>query len=117
LVDRAGVLVILLTMTIMSLADAKARMAELHAAIAEYLPVDADASEVVVGIETDRGPWVAALVAAGYWVYAINPLQSPGIGSVLPRREQNPIGEMRMCWPRLSGWIEPTTSHWHRIRS
>ena len=29
-----------------------------------------------IGIETDRGPWVAALVASGYQVYAINPLQS-----------------------------------------
>jgi transposase len=29
---------------------------------------------VVVGIETDRGLWVDALVAAGYRVYAINPL-------------------------------------------
>lgn len=27
-----------------------------------------------VGIETDRGPWVAALVAAGYEVFAINPM-------------------------------------------
>jgi hypothetical protein len=31
---------------------------------------------VVIGIETDRGPWVQALLAAGYLVYAINPLQS-----------------------------------------
>ena len=30
--------------------------------------------EVIVGIETDRGLWVTALVAAGYQVYAINPL-------------------------------------------
>jgi hypothetical protein len=30
---------------------------------------------VVVGIETDRGPWVVALVAAAYQVYAIKPLQ------------------------------------------
>ena len=29
-----------------------------------------------IGIETDRGPWVAALVAAGYAVYAVNPLQA-----------------------------------------
>jgi transposase len=29
---------------------------------------------VVVEIETDRGPWVAALVAAGYQVFAINPM-------------------------------------------
>ena len=33
-----------------------------------------EAGEVVVGIETDRGLWVHALVAAGYQVYAINPL-------------------------------------------
>jgi transposase len=32
--------------------------------------------EVLVGIETDRGPWVAALVAAGYQVVAVNPLQA-----------------------------------------
>lgn len=50
-------------------------MADLHAVIADHLPEDAEASDVVVGIETDRGPWVAALVAAGYQVYAINPLQ------------------------------------------
>ena len=31
-------------------------------------------SEVVVGIETDRGLWVDALVAGGYQVYGINPL-------------------------------------------
>jgi hypothetical protein len=30
--------------------------------------------EVVIGIETDRGLWVQALVAAGYQMYAINPL-------------------------------------------
>jgi transposase len=30
--------------------------------------------EVVIGIETDRGLWVQALLAAGYQVYAINPL-------------------------------------------
>jgi transposase len=50
-------------------------MAELHAVIADHLGEDAEASDVVVGIETDRGPWVAALVAAGYQVYPINPMQ------------------------------------------
>ena len=29
----------------------------------------------MVEIEPDRGPWGVALVAAGYQVYAINPLQ------------------------------------------
>ena len=32
--------------------------------------------QVAVGIETDRGPWVRALVAAGYRVFAVNPLQA-----------------------------------------
>ena len=53
----------------------------LHALIAAQMPEDwADldpgeaAALVKVGIETDRGPWVAALVAAGYEVFAINPM-------------------------------------------
>ena len=33
----------------------------------------ADPGQVMIGIETDRGPCVAALVAAGYRVFAINP--------------------------------------------
>lgn len=51
-------------------------MAGLHALIADHLPEDAEASDVVIGIETDRGPWVTALIAAGYQVYAINPMQA-----------------------------------------
>lgn len=47
----------------------------LHAMIAEHAG-EADATEVAIGIETDRGPWVSALVGAGYTVYAINPLQA-----------------------------------------
>jgi transposase len=35
----------------------------------------ADPAEVVIGTETDRGLFVGALVAAGYQVYAVNPLQ------------------------------------------
>lgn len=33
-----------------------------------------DPAQVVIGVETDRGLWVHALVASGYQVYAINPL-------------------------------------------
>ena len=33
-------------------------------------------SEVVIGIETDRGLFVAALVAAGYLVFAVNPMST-----------------------------------------
>jgi transposase len=32
-----------------------------------------DPGDVVIGVETDRGMWVEALVAAGYQVYAVNP--------------------------------------------
>ena len=35
-----------------------------------------DPSEVIVGIETDRGLFVAALVAAGYLVFAVNPMST-----------------------------------------
>ena len=55
----------------------------LHALIARFVPADwaeldpgEAESRVKVGIETDRGPWVAALVAAGYEVFAINPLST-----------------------------------------
>jgi transposase len=51
-------------------------LAGLHALIADHLPDDADPADVVIGIETDRGPWVQALIAAGYTVYAVNPLQA-----------------------------------------
>ena len=51
-------------------------IARLHALVGRFLPEDGDAASVKIGIETDRGPWVAALVASGYQVYAVNPLQS-----------------------------------------
>jgi transposase len=66
------------------LPEGVAGMTRLHEMIAGHLD-DADvdsetgmlaAGAVVVGIETDRGPWVAALVAAGYEVFAINPLSA-----------------------------------------
>ncbi len=56
------------------LPEGVAGIARLHAMIGEHLGEDDDA-KVVVGIETDRGPWVQALIAAGYQIYAINPLQ------------------------------------------
>jgi transposase len=46
-------------------------MTVLHELVATHAD---DPAEVVVGIETERGMWVQALIAAGYQVYAINPL-------------------------------------------
>lgn len=51
------------------LPEGVAGMARLHTLVGE-LAGDADEVEVLVGIETDRGPWVRALVAAGYTVLA-----------------------------------------------
>nr|WP_321182559.1 IS110 family transposase [Mycobacterium kansasii] len=58
------------------LPEGVAGIARLHAMIGEQLGDDAEEAEVLVGTETDRGPWVAALLAAGYTVYAVNPLQA-----------------------------------------
>ena len=54
-----------------------AGIARLHELIGEQLGEGADDAEVMIGTGTDRGPWVAALVAAGYTVYGVNPLQAP----------------------------------------
>ena len=66
------------------LPEGMAGMIRLHEMIAEHLD-DGDLDpetgmlapgRVVVGIETDRGSWVAALLAAGYQVFAINPMSA-----------------------------------------
>jgi transposase len=53
------------------LPEGAAGVGMLHGLIAEHAD---DPGQVAVGIETDRGLWVASLVAAGYQVFAINPL-------------------------------------------
>jgi len=50
-----------------------AGVAELHALVGEHTERPSD---VIVGIETDRGLLVGALLAAGYAVYAVNPLSA-----------------------------------------
>jgi len=47
----------------------------MHALVADHLEEDTHPADVLIGIETDRGPWVQALIASGYTVYAVNPLQ------------------------------------------
>lgn len=54
-----------------------------HELLAQYVQ---DPTEVMVGIETDHGMWVTALVAAGYQVFAINPL------SVSRYRDRHHVG-------------------------
>lgn len=58
------------------LPEGVAGMARVHALIGAHAGKDEQNEEVLVGIETERGGWVAALLAAGYTVYAVNPLQA-----------------------------------------
>jgi len=53
------------------LPEGLAGVAGLHEMIAAHAE---DPAQVVIGIEKDHGLWVAALAAAGYQVYAINPM-------------------------------------------
>ena len=57
------------------LPEGVAGIGQLHELVGRFVPAGGDA-EVQVGIETDRGPWVAALIAAGYMVFPVNPLQA-----------------------------------------
>ena len=57
------------------LPEGLAGITALHELIAEHLDPAAEPDQVLIGIETERGPWVQALLAAGYAVFAINPMQ------------------------------------------
>src|SRR6202047_4315647 len=53
------------------LPEGLAGIRRLHELIAEHAE---DPAQVVIGIETDRGLWADALTAAGYQMFAVNPL-------------------------------------------
>ena len=53
------------------LPEGLAGIRQLHELIAGHA---AEPTEVILGIETDRGLWVAALSGAGYQVFAVNPM-------------------------------------------
>ena len=82
-------------------------MTALHALLADHAH---DAGEVVVGIETDRGPWVAALVGAGYRIYAIN----PRVAALYRERHQVGGGKSDKGDARMLANLVRTDSHNHR---
>ena len=101
LMDTAG-----RTLARARLGEGAAGMARLHALTGAHLGEDAgEDAEVRVGIETDRGLWVTALVVAGYQVFGVNPLQVAGTGNgtVCPGPKAIPV--MRTCWRT---WSAPT---------
>ena len=55
------------------LADGVEGIARFHDLVGRHVDEPGD---VVIGIETDRGLFVAALVAAGYLVFAVNPMST-----------------------------------------
>ena len=66
-------------------------IARLHELIVGFAGEDLCPEQVLIGIETDRGPWVAALVAAGYTVFAVN----PPAGCALPGAARHLGGQER----------------------
>ncbi len=57
------------------LSEGLAGITGLHELVAEHLDPAGEPDQVLVGVETERGPWVQAVLAAGYVVYPINPVQ------------------------------------------
>jgi transposase len=55
------------------LAEGLDGIARFHELVGEHAE---DPAQVVIGIETDRGLFVTALVAAGYQLYAVNPMST-----------------------------------------
>ena len=68
-------------------------VAVLHEMVADHA---SDAGEVVVGIETDRGLWVAALIGAGYQGVCDQPQ------SCVPYRDRTAWGERNQTAPTPS---------------
>src|SRR5215216_7166485 len=87
------------------LPEGLAGITTLHELVAEHLDPTAEPEQVQMGIETDRGPWVQALLAAGYGCLRSTRCRWPGIGNGIRCRGRSPIPRMRICWPRSSGWI------------
>jgi hypothetical protein len=102
------------------LPEGVAGIAQLHALVADHLPGDAEPDQVVVGIETDRGPWVQALLAAGYAVSRSTRCRRRGTGSATSPPGPRAIPATRMCSPiwcaltATSTARSPATLSWPR---
>ncbi len=79
----------------------------LHTLVAEHAQ---DAAQVAVGIETDRGLWVASLVAAGYQVYAVN----PKVASRYRERQSNSGAKSDRGDAKMLADLVRTDRHLHR---
>ena len=66
-----------------------------------------DPAEVAIGIETDRGLFVAALVAAGYQVFAVNPMSTSRYRDRHSTSGAKSDPGTPRCWPT---WSAPTAT-------
>lgn len=82
-------------------------LAWLHAMLAEHAE---DPAQVMVGVETDRGLLVGALVAAGYQVYAVNRERSTATVTAMARLAPSPMLVMPGCWLTWSAPIGTSTA-------
>ncbi|MDP9795362.1 transposase [Catenuloplanes nepalensis] len=64
------------TLGVVRLPEGVEGVTRFHELVGRFLTGDAGPSQVLICIETDRGPWVRALVTAGYQVFAVNPKQA-----------------------------------------
>jgi transposase len=89
------------------LPEGLAGLARLHQLVATYAQ---EPAQVAIGVETDRGLWVAALVSSGYQVYAINPL------SVARYRERHTLsgGKSDLADAKVLADLVRTDRHNHR---
>ena len=98
------------------LPEGAAGTTQMHALIGRFLPEDADDAddaEVVTGIETDRGRWVAALIAAGYTMFPVNPLQASRYRGGTACRAPRATAGTRTCWRT---WCVPTPTSCARLQ-
>ncbi|GAA4236077.1 IS110 family transposase [Streptosporangium album] len=65
------------------LPEGMAGISRFHELVARFVAEDAEPSDVLVCIETDRGPWVRALRAAGYRVFGVDPKQAARYREIL----------------------------------
>ena len=89
------------------LPEGLAGIRQLHELVAAHVE---EPEQVVIGIETDRGLWVGALTAAGYQVYAINPL------AVARYRDRHHVSGAKSdaCDAKLLADLVRTDRHNHR---
>jgi hypothetical protein len=96
-----------------TLADGVEGIARFHDLVAAHA---GEPHDVVIGIETDRGQFVAALLTAGCQVFAVNPMSVSRYRDRYSSWAQSQIRVMRRCWRTWSAPTGTTPALTHRAR-